>query len=111
MSKQPKDDGNEPIPVLSYRPNGAQKLAVGATSVRSASIDINTRVVSLYSDVNCYFEVGDDSAVANITNSHYLPAGLYIDVSLGSDIIARLNFKYIAVISEDTGTLYLSDRI
>jgi hypothetical protein len=113
MSKQPRDDGNAAIPVLSYKLHGGQTISFGPAAARSAAFGGSTRVVSLYSTDNCLFEIGDDSVDANASNSHLLPAGIYIDVSLGAEIISTQNSKYISVIgiNDSEGTLYISERI
>lgn len=113
MSKQPRDDGNAAIPVLSYKHNGGQQLSFSGASTRSAPFGGSTRVVSLYTNEGCFFEVGDTSVIANTSNSHILPAGIYIDVSLGSEIVSSQNQKYIAAIGIDgtDGILYISERI
>lgn len=111
MSKQPRDDSNYPIPVLSYGYNRAQQISLGAASSLSSVISPSVRVVSLYSTADCFFEVCGDSGAANLLSSNFLPAGIYLDVSLGSDNNSTLINKYIAVISSTTGTLYLSERI
>ena len=110
MSKQPRDDANYPIPVLSYRYNSGQQLDLGPSTL-SARISPSVRVVSLYATADCFFEVCDTAGVANTANSHFLPAGVYLDVALGSDNNAALMHKYIAVVSDNSGTLYLSERI
>lgn len=109
MSKQPRDDANYPIPVLSYRYNGAQQLALASNAI-SSRITASVRVVSLYSTGDCFFEVCDSDGVANSTSSHFLPAGVYLDVALGSDNNAALTHKYIAITSNNAGTLYISER-
>lgn len=110
MSKQPRDDANQPIPVLSFRPGGAQTMTLSDSSTRSSSSAFapSVRVISLFSDADCRFELGDDSVSASAT-SHFLPAGLYIDVSLGSDNVPSANARYLAVIGT-SGTLYISER-
>lgn len=110
MSKQPRDDANYPIPVLSYRYASAQQIPLG-TSTLSARISNAVRVVSLYATADCFFEVCDEVGTANTLTSHFLPAGVYLDVALGSDNNAALMHKYIAVTSANTGTLYISERI
>lgn len=109
MSKQPRDDANYPIPVLSYRFNGGQRLELGVDTI-STRISSSIRVVSLYATADCFFEVCDEDGSANTTSSHFLPAGIYLDVSLGSDNNAALMHKYIAVASSNSGTLYISER-
>ena len=111
MSKQPRDEANYPIPVLSYKRNGGQQLALAGSSVVSTPFGTSTRVISAYSTVDCFFEIGDSTIVSNLTTSHFLPAGIYIDISLGSDNNSALNYKHIAVISEGEGIVYISERI
>ena len=110
MSKQPRDDSNYPIPVLSYKFNGAQQLALSTNSTRSSAFSIATRVISIYATVDSFFEVGTASVEANTTTSHFLPAGVYIDISLGSDTNAALNAKYLAAVTQTEGMLYISER-
>ena len=111
MSKQPRDDANAPIPVLAYRTNGGQQISLGVSSARSAAVANNVRVVTIYSTVDCFFEVGDDAVEANGSTSHFLPAGLPYDISLGSETVTAQNPRYIAFIAGESGTLYLSERI
>jgi hypothetical protein len=111
MSKQPRDDANYPIPLLSYKLNGGQIIAIGGDATRSTAIGNATRVISLYSTADCFFEVGDATVTANLSNSHFLPLGIYIDVSMGSDNNSLVNYKYISAICPTSGTLYLSERI
>jgi hypothetical protein len=110
MSKQPRDDGNAAIQVLSFKPNSAQHIEIQASSTLSSAFAPSVRVVSLYSTNDCYFEVGDASIVADSANSHFLPSGIYIDVSLGSSYVTTDNAKRIAVIGT-AGTLHISERI
>lgn len=113
MSKQPRDDGNAAIPVLCYKKHGGQIISFSGASTRSAPFGGSTRVVSLYTNEGCFFEVGDNAIEANASNSHILPAGVYIDVSLGAEIVSSQNQKYIAAIGIDgnEGILYISERI
>jgi hypothetical protein len=111
MSKQPRDDANYPIPLLSYKLNGGQIISISGTAALSTAIGNSTRVISLYSTVDCFFEVGDANVTANLSNSHFLPTGIYIDVSMGSDNNSLINYKYISAICTSSGTLYLSERI
>jgi hypothetical protein len=60
-----------------------QVLAVGVTAARSSAFALSTRVISVFSTADCKFELGDETA--NTSNSHFLPAGAYADISLGSD--------------------------
>ncbi len=112
MSKQPRDDSNYPIPVLSFLYNGGQQLSLSGGSVTSNEFAKHTRVISLYATTDCFFEIGSSSIIANVANSHFLPAGIYIDVSLGADTNSALNAKYLATITAGgEGILYISERI
>lgn len=111
MSKQPRDDGNDAIPVLGLRPNGGQSVSIAATTTRSTAIANHIRVVTLYGTVDAFIETGDVTVEANNSNSHFLPATVPYDISLGAETVASENDRYIAVIAEsDTGTLYISER-
>lgn len=111
MSKQPRDDSNYPIPVLNYKRNGGQQVSISDTSAISSAFGASTRVISAYATVDSFFEIGDITTTANTVTSHFLPAGIYIDISLGSDGNSALNAKHIAIISGGEGTLYISERI
>lgn len=112
MSKQPRDDANAPIPVLGLRPERGLQLAVSSTANRSVQISNSVRVVTLYSTIHAFIEIGDETVEANTSNSHLLPATLPYDVSLGAE--RNINSpKYISIISynsSETGTLYISER-
>lgn len=111
MSRQPRDDANYPIPLLSYRLNGGQALVVDAVPVLSSRFAASVRVVSLYTTADCFFEIGDANVQANTSNSHFLPSGIYIDAALGSEVNAADNAKYISTISAGSaGILYVSER-
>lgn len=109
MTKQPRDDANAPMPVLGFKINGGQAINLSSTAVLSTALAISTRVISLYATADCFFEIGN--VTANQTTSHFLPAGIYIDVSLGSETIAGQNQKYVSVVSSNTGVLYISERV
>lgn len=111
MSKQPRDDGNEPIPVLGLRPNKGHQVPHTTSSNTSPAISPSVRVVSLYSTTDCFIETGNVTITANQSNSHFLPSGFIYDVSLGAETTASQNDKYVAVISATSpGTLYISER-
>lgn len=111
MSKQPRDDGNDPIPVLGLRPNAGYQVPFTATSNTSPAISGSIRVVTLYSTQDCFIETGGAAVEANTSNSHFLPSGLPYDISLGAETDATNNDKYVAVVqSASAGTLYISER-
>jgi hypothetical protein len=110
MSKQPRDDANAAIPVLSYRPGTGRQLTITSSSIRSSAFAGPTRVISIYTDVDCFIEIGGPDVEANLTNSHLIPAGIYMDISLGDRFISSENSKFLAVIGNSSGTLYISER-
>jgi len=111
MSKQPRDDSNYPIPVLGYKPNGGQAIALSAIPARSSAFGTHTRVISIYATGDAYFEIGGPTVEASTANSHFIPSGLYIDISLGAETVSSANAKYLSVISNSSGTLYISERV
>jgi hypothetical protein len=111
MSKQPRDDGNATIPVLGLRPGGGQAIATSTAAARSAAIAGSVRVITLYSTVDCFIETGDSSVEANTSTSHFLPAQIPYDISLGSETIASDNDRFIsAILAAGSGILYVSER-
>ena len=112
MSKQPRDDANEPIPVLGLRPAGGSKISFNSsTATLSARFADAIRVITLYATADCYVEIGDSTIVANSANSHFVPTGFLYDVALGSQLISSETSKFISAIGATTsGTLYISER-
>jgi len=111
MSKQPRDDANAPIPVLALRPNGGQSIAISSSSARSAAVHSSVRVITVYATVDAFIEVGDSDVVASASTSHFLPAGLPYDISLGAETRPSDNPRYVACIqASDSGVLYVFDR-
>jgi len=111
MSKQPRDDGNEAIPVLALRTNRGLQVPYTETSNTSPEISASVRVVSLYATSDCFIETGGASVEANTSNSHFLPSGFIYDISLGAETDPSNNDKYIAVVQATTaGILYISER-
>ena len=112
MSKQPRDDANEPIPVLGLRPAGGSKINFNTSSASLSTRFANSiRVITLYATADCYVEIGDATTVANTSNSHFVPNGFLYDVALGSQLIASETSKYISVLGTTaSGIIYISER-
>ena len=110
MSKQPRDDANAPIPVLGLRPNSGQQIMVSGTAALSAAFHASTRVITIYSTVDCFVEIGDGSVVANTSTSHFIPLGFVFDLALSPDLVTAGGAKHLSVVSASTGTLYISER-
>ena len=112
MSKQPRDDGNAAIPVLGFRPNRGHQVpfTVGASNT-SPQFSDSIRVVTLFSTQDAFIETGDASVTASNTTSHFLPADIPYDISLGDETSAVDNDKFVAVIgSTSDGKLFISER-
>lgn len=105
----PVDANSYPVPVLRLLPNGAQSIAVTATSARvTNAFDIETRVVSVYATAAMFIRFGNSSVVAT-TADHYLPADTYMDIAIAGD--ETQSFTHIAAIrSASDGTLYVSEK-
>lgn len=105
----PQDSNDNPIPALRMRPSGAHEITISVSSTRnSAAFNAETRIISLYSDVPVYIAFGN-SSVSATTSDHYLPAGLYYDVSIGGD--GNAHYTHIAALqTSSAGTLYISEK-
>ena len=110
MSKQPRDDANAPIPVLSFRYNKVHQIPFTATANLSAAFSDSVSVVTLYTDADCFIEIGNSSIVANTVNSHIIPSGMVYDLSLHTISFADDDARYISVVAASPGTLYISER-
>ena len=111
MSKQPRDDGNDPIPVLGLRQGGGHQVPFTATANTSPEIAQHVRVVTLHSNVDCFVETGSASVTANTTQGHFLPASIPFDISLGADNEAAKNHRFVSVVSTSAeGILHISER-
>lgn len=109
MSKQPRDDSNDPIPVLSYRQGAAQQIVTSGTSQQSTEFSSATSVISIFCTADCHIEIGD-STVEATTSSHFIPASVYIDLGIRADLSDR-TARHLAVIqSTASGTLHISER-
>jgi hypothetical protein len=112
MSKQPRDDANEPIPVLGLQPAGGSKITFNNSSASlSTRFAASIRVITLYATVDCYVEIGDATVQANTSTSHYIPTGFLYDIALGSELISSETSKFISVIGATaSGVLHISER-
>ena len=109
MSRQPKDDNNNPIPILPLKASGGQKVSIAAASARSTAV--TTQAVTLHANCNCYVEVGDSTVTASTSTSHYLPELQTYDIGTGI-LFGEADTVYVAVRRADTinGDLYISER-
>lgn len=107
MSKQPKDDGGNVIPVLGLRKAGGMIVPFTTSANTSPALSGHTSVVSVHSTVACFIETGDANVVANVSNSHFVPANASMDLSVDTDSSVKTHFS---VIGTEAGILYLSER-
>lgn len=105
----PQDLNDNPIPALRMKSDGAHTITVSGTSARNAeAFSADTQIISLYADVPTYIAFGD-AAITATSSDHYLPAGLYYDVSIGGDHTAH--YTHIAALQASSGgTLYISEK-
>ena len=108
MSRQPKDDNNNAIPILPLKPGGGQSVAIAAASARSTAV--TTQAVTLHATANCFVEIGDSTVTASTSTSHYLPELQTYDISTGI-LFGTADERFIAVIRDTAdGVLYISER-
>jgi hypothetical protein len=100
----PRDDDAQPIPALRLRPGGAQTIAATtAASARTAvAFAVETRIIGLCATGPVFVQTGGADVTA-ATTDHYLPAGLYYDVSLGDARQGR--HTHVAAIAAETGCM------
>jgi hypothetical protein len=109
MSRQPKDENNNAIPILPLNPGGGQKVTVSGASARSTAI--TTQAITLHATANCFVEIGDSTVIANGLTSHYIPELQTYDIGTGIAFGAA-DTRHVAVIRADAidGDLYISER-
>ena len=108
MSRQPKDENNNAIPILPLKASGGQNIAVAAASARSTAV--STQAVTLHATSNCFVEIGDATVTASTTTSHYLPELQTYDLGTGISF-GTADQRFIAVIRDTAdGVLYISER-
>ena len=113
MSKQPRDDGNEAIPVLGLRTRGGQNVTFTASTANTTQqISDSVRVVTLYSTADAYIEThGASTVTPTAVTGHFLPATVPYDISLGFENDAVNNDKFVTVVGvSGSGILYVSER-
>lgn len=104
----PRDDDREPIPALRLKPDGAQTLTLGSTSMRTATpFDARTRVIAVYASSPAFVRTGGPSVAAS-DSDHYLPAAVYLYFSLGDERTGA-HSHLAAIGAEGDGTLHLSE--
>lgn len=104
-TEMPRDKHGRAIPAMRPIESGAMKIAIGSSSVQNGTAwNAYTKIISIYTDVDCYIEIGDNPTAT--TNSHFIPANMYMYLSI---MVGRNQNAKIAVIrSSSDGTLYIS---
>jgi len=111
-TRMPRDDNSQSIPLLRFRTGGSQHLSINSsTPTLSAVFPAGARVITLVCTVDAYFETGRETVVAS-ASSHFIPAGVPYDMSLGSDLSTIDAYhNYISVISaSSSGVAHISER-
>jgi len=105
----PQDTNDNPIPAMRLKNGGAHTISVSASSARNTTaFNAETRVISIYADVDVYLNFGGSSVTAAGTD-HFFPAGVYYDIALGGD--GAGHYTHLAALRVDTdGTLYISEK-
>ena len=80
MSRQPKDENNNAIPILPLKASGGQKVTIAAASARSTAV--TTQAITLHANCNCYVEIGDST----VTLAHSRTKNIK-ELTLQADII------------------------
>jgi hypothetical protein len=106
----PRDSNDIPIPALRFRAGGAHKITAGAVSARnSVAFASSTRVVGVYASVPVFINFGGSDVTATSAH-HYLPEGLYYDLSIGGGN-GHAHFTHIAVLAAaGDGDVYISEK-
>lgn len=112
-AKQPRDAGGSPVPVLRFRDGSAQRITSvnSSTAQRTSAFTTGTQVITVTVSTSMYFATGGSSVTAS-ASTHFLAAGVPIDLALGADVSSTVDYhthaSFIAV--SDTGTVYISER-
>lgn len=104
----PLDSSGAFVQVLRLLAGGSQEITIAASSARNGvAFNSTTRVIEIYSTVDCRIRQGDGTVTALATDS-WLPATTGRLYALGGD--QQTQATHIAVIQESTGgTLYISE--
>ena len=101
----PKDKRGGYAQALKPIPGEGQTVTISGTTARcAADFELDTKVISIYSDTDCYVEVGGASVVAT-TADQFVPASTFMYIAVPE--LADIN---IAVIQASAGgTLYVGE--
>lgn len=104
----PRDDDFAPIPALRLKPDGAHALPLSGASIRNAAAFApRTRVIAVTATAAAFIRTGGDDVTATAAD-HYLPAGVYLYLSLGDD--RQGAHRWLAALeAEGGGELHISE--
>lgn len=100
MTKQIKDNGGTPINLYSYNPHKCYQIAFNSTSAISPVFSAGIKVLTITATADCFV---DFDTVATVTDSHYVKASNPYSITIPA-------FRQLSVVSNTTGTLYISER-
>ncbi|MCW2247113.1 hypothetical protein M2352_002704 [Azospirillum fermentarium] len=103
----PRDDNDHAIPALRLKPGGAHTLPLDAAP-QTAALDAATRVIGVYATAPARIRTGPAGTTA-AAGDHYLPAGVYLYLSLGDGRKGRHTHLSALSAGTDAGTLHLSE--
>lgn len=105
----PRDDNDQVIPALRLKPDGAHTLPVtGTPRTVPSPFAPSTRVIAVYATAPARLRTGTAGVEAAGTD-HYLPAGVYLYLSLGDGRKERHTHLSVLSAGEGDGTLHLSE--
>ena len=109
MTKLPLDVNDNPIPALKLKDDSAHVLDINAATTRNVDpFSQETRVISIYSDVDVYVRFGENDVEAT-SSDHFFPAHVYYDLSIGGDGVGHSSYMAAIGVS-GSGKLYISEK-
>lgn len=107
----PKDADNNTIPALRLADGGAHSINVtAAAALNATAFKDDTKIISLYATAPVYLKLGDNGAVATVSD-HYFPANTYYDIAITGGAGKGAHNAYISVLRvSDDCTLYISEK-
>ena len=82
ISKQ-RDANNNLLPIVQMPPHVEMTVAIGASSVQSAAVNVRTGMVRIVSDVICSISVGTNPTATTATMRLAADAPEYFNIPLG----------------------------
>jgi hypothetical protein len=106
----PRDRKENPIQVMGLSDAGHHIAIDTENAAKNVTpFDPETRVISVYSTVPIYARQGDAAAAASATNA-FLPAGVWLDFSIGDGEMSEHKPFFSALSVEGEGILHIAER-